>query len=402
MGVRVWRNNRVSSGPLGSGLGILTVAFLLPLTACVGPDASADRAGVGVWRLEEVFSVGTLEGEQGSQFGEVSGVDVDDDGNVYIADRQARNVRVFNPLGLHVRTIGRAGSGPGEFGSNIDGVFIVGHELLVPDLANQRVSRFDLDGSFRSAERLDMAQGVPIRWDVASEGRLIAQRRRIVRGDSIASTGDAIVTVGTASAPDTLAVLAIGQSVQITGGIPKIRQFAPEPVWDTSRDGRLVTGVSDAWRFEIHGADGGLQQTISRPFHRRPVTERDKEAVAEGLRQMYRTQGVSKEVADAVVSEMEFAESFPTFVSVVLGPNGSLWVQNLASEDEPAARVASVEIEDMGSTEWGVFGADGHYLGSARFPVRFRPIRVKGDRFYGIALDELDVQSVKAFRVLMD
>ena len=58
--------------------------------------------------------------------------------------------------------------------------------------------------------------------------------------------------------------------------------------------------------------------------------------------------------------------------------------------------------QDLASPVWSVFDADGSYLGDVTFPAGFQPIRVKGHRFYGIDRDELDVQSVKVLRVVME
>jgi hypothetical protein len=48
-------------------------------------------------------------------FVQVSDVASDEQGNVYVLDQRADEVRVFSPSGEYVRTIGRTGRGPGEF-----------------------------------------------------------------------------------------------------------------------------------------------------------------------------------------------------------------------------------------------------------------------------------------------
>lgn len=50
-------------------------------------------------------------------FGRLSSLDVDSEGRVYVFDSQARNERVFDRDGSLLHTIGRKGSGPGEFES---------------------------------------------------------------------------------------------------------------------------------------------------------------------------------------------------------------------------------------------------------------------------------------------
>lgn len=75
-------------------------------------------------------------------------------------------------------------------------------------------------------------------------------------------------------------------------------------------------------------------------------------------------------------------------------------MQNFRTGDELAGAEGTFDIQDLGSTEWGVFDSEGRYLGIVTLPGKYQPIRAKGDRFYGIARDELDVQSLEVYRVV--
>jgi hypothetical protein len=48
-------------------------------------------------------------------FSSIHGLDVDRAGNVYVIDARERHIRVYDPRGEPLRTIGTRGSGPGEF-----------------------------------------------------------------------------------------------------------------------------------------------------------------------------------------------------------------------------------------------------------------------------------------------
>ncbi len=349
------------------------------------------------WTVKEVCSAGAGDGQISQVFGLISGVDVDADGNVYIADATAPAVFVFDASGKLLRTIGRAGHGPGEFGGNLAGVFVVGSELLTPDLPQTRISRFTLHGEFVSSFRFDLTKGMPVRWDM-SEGRLIAQRRLPLPPDSTQILGDPIVTI--MEPADTLARLPVGQSVQITGGIPIFRQFKPEPLWDASSDGRQVVGMSDAWRFTTYDASGRAIRVISRSVSPERVTERDRQAVKDALTTLYKLQGAPPELARRVIASMEFADDLPTVVAVALGPEGSLWVQPLRSAEERERLGFTVFPKDLGSRTWGVFDSSGVYMVAVSFPIDFQPTRSLDDRIYGIARDELDVPLVKGYRVI--
>src|SRR5690606_18027452 len=67
------------------------------------------------WRLVEEARIGRADGEGADVFGAIGSVVEDPLGRVWIVDRMAAELRVFDRNGTHVRTIGRKGSGPGEF-----------------------------------------------------------------------------------------------------------------------------------------------------------------------------------------------------------------------------------------------------------------------------------------------
>ncbi len=92
------------------------------------------------WVLEEVMTIGEAAGNPDYQFGQIAGIAITTDGQIVLVDQQAQHLKVFDQTGAYVRTIGQAGSGPGEFGPGVGPVLIGrGDTLIVPDLGNQRV-----------------------------------------------------------------------------------------------------------------------------------------------------------------------------------------------------------------------------------------------------------------------
>lgn len=59
------------------------------------------------WRLVEELRIGAVDGDGPEMFGEVSGVAVDPLGRIWVVERQAAEVRVFDEEGRHIRTVGR-------------------------------------------------------------------------------------------------------------------------------------------------------------------------------------------------------------------------------------------------------------------------------------------------------
>jgi 6-bladed beta-propeller len=403
---------------------ILTLA---PLgIACGGSESSggptwagtvSDSAGVQVvhnpeegmwtertgWSLTEEVSVGGLSGDIEYEFGQITGVDVDAEGNLYIADLQAQEIRVFDPSGIYLRTIGKPGSGPGEIGpGGLVGVFVIGDEVFVPDMANARINRFTLDGEALEAQTLDVLAGIPIRWDRVAED-VIAQRRTVntdaTAQDAFEPTGDPVVTMNRET-PQILATLPIGQSIQFNaGGIPRIKIFDPEPVWDAGDDGRILVALNNSVRIEVWSADGVLEQIVFRDHEPKPVTELDQRVFKDLVAEQASAQGAPPAAVQQFLSTMEFADFYPAFATLAVGPSGSVWAQRIRTVAETGGE-EDFNPQDLGSNEWDVYNVDGHYLGVFTFPGKFQPIKVIGDRFYGIHRDELDVPSVKVYRVL--
>jgi len=66
--------------------------------------------------LEEELSIGSEENEH-TLFSQIFSLAVDEAGNIYISDMQAPAIKVFDPGGRYLRTIGGSGQGPGEYQS---------------------------------------------------------------------------------------------------------------------------------------------------------------------------------------------------------------------------------------------------------------------------------------------
>ena len=116
-----WINNRVPSLSVAWTVSVLTVVACSDRgTASAGWSGTAsDSAGVQLvanptrgtwtaneaWTVEDVLSIGGQQADEAHQFGKISGIDVDGNGDIYVADVQARNVRVFDPTAPGVRIV---------------------------------------------------------------------------------------------------------------------------------------------------------------------------------------------------------------------------------------------------------------------------------------------------------
>jgi hypothetical protein len=358
------------------------------------------------WVLEEVMTIGEAAGNPDYQFGQIAGIAITSDGQIVLVDQQAQQLKVFDPTGTYVRTIGRAGSGPGEFGPGVGPVLIGrGDTLIVPDLGNQRVNILKSDGSEPADFRMSFERGIPARWDMTETGDLVYQLRALnLPNTEQRETLDLIALVSyTGEIVDTLLTPARGESFTFgEDGQPKRMVFSPEPVWSMVGDDGLCFAVNDGFRLSMFDSLGTLNRIVTVPVERKPVTEADIDFFMETVDRLLKEQGVPAAQAEIVKSTFNFAEFFPAFLQMMPGPNRSLWVQRV---QEPTGMTAEERenwnpLLDLGASKWDILDAEGRYLGVLDLPHRFQPVTFEGDLVYGIWRDEFDVQYVRVMRVV--
>lgn len=348
------------------------------------------------WTLVEELRIGTNEGEPEYQFAAISGIAALPDGRIAILDGQAQEFRLFSPEGDHLRTIGRAGSGPGEFAMGAGPVLVsAGDTLLIPDLMNQRLNRYAPDGGpLGSVPMTFEGSGLPMAWLDRPDGGVITQVRPFALPGSSARTSpnDVLVLRGADGlVRDTLMSFESGRTIDFSAG-GEATIFSPEPVWAVSGD-RIVFGVSDDFRLSIYREDGTIERILTMPFTVREVTEDDQAIFMQVMVAAWEDFGLPAQAIEVARQAINFAETYPALSQIRGGPDGTIWVQDVATLGDLAeGDLANFAQSPVGSPVWRVFDSEGVLLGEVRMPDRFQPLRFDGDRIFGVQRDEYDVQ----------
>lgn len=367
-----------------------------PDTGIWGPDDA--------WTLTEVLRIGTAEGEPEYQFGQLllaGSIALASDERIIVLDAQGQHLKVFSPDGTYERTIGGPGGGPGEIGVATQSSMLMtpGDTILMVDLGNQRVNLYLVTGEFVRSFPIDLAAGFPFRWELAADGRVVAQLRKLNFTGAAGADSMDVITIrhldGTAG--DTLMRVPSGKTVQFSGGLPEWNFFVPEPLWALWGD-RMLLATNDNYRIGIYGPGARLERVIEKPFTLTPVTDADKEPFKRALRKAILDQGAPAQMASQLVdTRLHFAPNYPAFAQMLEGPHGSILVQQI----EPLANLSDEERENFdfasgsaASRRWDVFDDQGRYLGVLVMPIGFQPVEFLGTAIYGIQRDELDVQYV--------
>lgn len=406
----------------------LGVAALMTLTACGGGGADGgdngdwagtieDSAGVSIvrnpengiwteattWRISEQLRIGEAEGDANYQFGQIASLDVDSDGNIYVLDQLGQRVQAYDSAGTYLRTLGRPGSGPGELSQATSAVIVTGDTVLVPDVMQQRATRFTREGAIAPSFPLRMTDGIPMRWGRTPDGRLVQQTRIMPfpnqPADAVVGSGVILRRDAAGQVLDTLMTLPATETFTMEGNTPRIRIFASEPIWAVLEDGRLSLAMNDAYRVEIRDESGELERVVVRQVEGSDVSDSDKQVLRERMQEIMSQQGAPPAAVQMITSSMEFADRFPVLSELLGGPEGTLWVQRVRPVDEMDFSGAGMAAFEFGARQWDVYDREGRLLGAVELPERFRPIRVIGDDVFGVQRDELDVQYVVRLRV---
>jgi hypothetical protein len=272
-----------------------------------------------------------------------------------------------------------------------------GDTALVPDVRNRRINRYAPDGANLGSVSLDVEKVRHLRYQVNSTGGMAVQLRPV--GQVPDGPTDAIVVLEPSGLNgDTLLQIPSGGLFQGPG----IHYFTPEPLWDVTDSLTVVYGLNDEYRIGFYDRGGSLRRILKMPSEPQPITERDIKAFFSYLDRAWLDAGVPPSRLSQNHGAVHFAEFLPAFAVFHIGYRGSIWVQPVQAPgllpDEEIERYNF--IEDFGGSDWDVFDSEGRYLGAVAMPPRFTPRTFLGDRIYGVARDELDVQSVVRLRIM--
>jgi hypothetical protein len=133
-------------------------------TAGGGGGGAADIDSVPVLTIRRDLRVGSADSPDAG-FSRMGALTVGPDGLVYVEERQDRQIRVYDPSGRRLRTIGGKGDGPGEFQS-LRALGFKGDTLWVSDPSAERITLFSPVGDVLGTIR---TRGVSLRIDHRAE-----------------------------------------------------------------------------------------------------------------------------------------------------------------------------------------------------------------------------------------
>ncbi|MDX1394996.1 MAG: 6-bladed beta-propeller [Gemmatimonadota bacterium] len=363
--------------------------------------------------LAPTASIGVLEGDDAYMFGSVSSIGVTADGRILVLDNQVPILRMFGPDGAHIRDVGSAGEGPGEYESPDGGMSVLPDgRIAVRDPGTGKIVVFDSQGDHLDDWRLPYGGGFSTSegFYVDSESLLTMTITNLgapvtewVRGYIRFSHDGTVRDTLFAPGWDFEEWRVSGQSENSSSstGVP----FAPDTNVYYSPLGYFVGGLSTDYRIELFKPDGILR--IERAWDPVPVNSEEASARRRSIEESFRErfQGWSWNGPD-------IPDTKPPYSGLFVAEDGRIWVV-VATPSEEFMSLAEAAEEERATgrapnrfrapVAFDVFEPDGRYLGRVNAPTGFslspRPV-FRGETVWAVTRDEFDVPRVTRFELV--
>ncbi len=307
--------------------------------------------------LEEELTIGLFEKESGFHFEDIGAIQSDSSGNIYVLDRRACQIKKFNGAGEPLKSFGRKGQGPGEFGPPNGMHIISDKEVLVSSLG--RLSYFDLDGTF-IRQKTAMFWGAPI---PDSKGNLVAETNM--------PNGGPPKFVKELRAYDlSLNILSLirrheyvmPSDSDILSPFPAITFYAVQS------DDSVVWGVTDRYILTVSDINGLVKRKILKDFRPLRISDADKKTILNQL---------------APEAQYDFPDNYPPFRAFHVDDEGRIFVR-------------TYERDKNGNPLYDVFNKEGYFF--AKVVLEGAPLAWRKGRLYSMAEDRDGFLQVKRYR----
>ena len=353
--------------------------------------------------LKEIYKGGTVQFIQELTLDESSmpedtfiesavSIVTDKDGFVYISDMRANNIKKFDSLGKHIKTIGRMGQGPGEFNMPLQ-IVVVEDRLIIWDLGNRRLCILKTDGEFIKSVNVIRDEGWPQKMRALPDGDIILEIEKIYYGEGDKPQDCKIELYS----PDlekkkTLFTQQVMRNKyrQIGSMFTNIIQpFSPLVSWDIAPEGKIVIGYPEEYTIDFYDSAEGKTSSFSHKYKPVRVTEKDKENFFAGMT-FTSASGIQQGAPDHVLKYTEFPRFKPAFMDIVVDSDGNILV------------LPYLNITDKESNYFDAFDPNGTFIGEVQIqgdaPFPRRAI-IQDGAFWTTRADEEGLIKVVKYRI---
>jgi hypothetical protein len=318
-----------------------------------------------------------------------------EDGTLLVAESNPQQVKVYDPAGRYVRTIGRKGEGPGEF--NAAYIAVHGDTLVVQDPSATRGSTFLIStGAFLASRPTACCFYFPLGIDGA--GRAVAYAA--LAPDSalepsqgfvrFTMTGTSLDTIRIPERPKPVGwTVRQGDQVNFTRLVP----LTPRELYAVDRRGAFITGWNADYALHTTRTGRDTVTIFGRTFTPDPVSPSDKQAIVDALIAGDIAGGgsVPEDVLRKAFDPGMIPDRRPAFEAISTDMLGRRWVR-VSTRDTAVARL-------------DLFDTDGRWLDQVDVPASawsrsiWQPPAFSRDRVAVMSEDDSGRPLVRVFAI---
>jgi hypothetical protein len=323
------------------------------------------RDGRFTAKLTEEMSCGGEGGPEAGLLNRPLELDVDAQGNVYVMDMGDVNIKVYDSQGRFLRTIGRQGQGPGEFGGlaffrllsdgRLCALDTMQHRIIILAADGRYLSGFSLEGYFRAMSVDGQDKLYLAKWGAVKEpDQLSTEFQEVPYVTSIFRTdiaGKDLVHLTDFLGESMVMKGMGGGGVMSMGGLFTI-------VWAVSGAGKLYGAYNGDYSLGAFGPDGIRGLAFGRAYT--PVKNK-----------RYRGMVGQK-------------KTMPPFSAIAIDEDENLWIELIRADDAKGFL-------------YDVFSGDGIY--GKQVAIEQRINRFKNGKIYSILRPEEGYPSIKRYKL---
>lgn len=299
----------------------------------------------------------------------------DEHGRVFIADIQQMKIHVFDSDGIWLQSLGRQGSGPGEF-HYVSEINIVSDQLYAIDAHQRIVNVFSLDS-------LTLSHSISLIPQNKSQFEELSNRfpdYYLIRSDGSVLTGfftPPFLTENPQS-PDSLLFYDMDQSGKIQPGRILSQQgfiyytgtgehqnsifsfnFSPRSLRVLSGDDHIFTNLSDEFLIKVYNPDGDYIRAIYYPFDKIEINRTDV-INRENRGELYRQ----------VIRQNDLPGTHAVIRNMLMDDENRLWISTFTDSED--------------TDNWWVLNKEGEMLGRFSLSTDKWIREIKNNRVYTI------------------
>jgi hypothetical protein len=318
--------------------------------------------------LEEDLRIGIEEGDEDYMFANLRSVQVDNEENIYVLDAKYIKVKVYDKSGKHMRSFGKIGQGPGEFGWPSRMVMTTDGKIATLDSQNRRFSYYS-----RKGECLKEVS-------YAEYGNLIRawpDSRGFVYCDVMTYSATSRIGKLVKFDPEFNQISELAEMGETLNPI-EINPILYRIVYNVLPDDRVIWARNLEYCIHVVDASGKLVKKIYKDYDPVTIAEAEKERI----KKEYSSEGFPPTL------KIAFPKKYPPIYYLLGSDKGRIYVRTYTRNDE-------------GFLKWDVFDEEGRYLLSFFHPEEDILFAIKNGKSYSINQDnEEGIPHVRRYKMV--